>query len=55
VAARWHARPEKPVCNKCLHPAVPVYGMTSMQNWWLEKSGLSLEELLEIGRDLGWC
>jgi hypothetical protein len=25
------------------------------RRWWLEQSGLTLEELREIGRMLGWC
>jgi hypothetical protein len=26
-----------------------------LRRWWLEESGLSLDELLEIGRMIGWC
>jgi hypothetical protein len=29
--------------------------MEKMRRWWLEESGLTLDELLEIGRMLGWC
>jgi hypothetical protein len=29
--------------------------MRKLREWWLFESGLSLDELLEIGRMLGWC
>jgi hypothetical protein len=56
VAARWQGRRERPVCDGCLHPPVAANRQAApYRRWWLEQSGLTLEELREIGRMLGWC
>jgi hypothetical protein len=54
--ARMHrARGEDPVCRRCRHPAKPVdqKALERYRRWWLAR--FSLDELLELGRDLGWC
>jgi hypothetical protein len=55
VAARQ--RGEEPVCRPCRQTEKPVdeQAMEKMRRWWLEESGLTLDEVLEIGRLLGWC
>jgi hypothetical protein len=49
------ARGEDPVCRRCRHPAKPVdqKALERYRRWWLAR--FSLDELLELGRDLGWC
>jgi hypothetical protein len=46
----WHSRGLDPVCAECRHPSKPVDAQTRvrMRRWWVEESGLSLEELREI-------
>jgi hypothetical protein len=49
-------RGEAPICSFCRRTRKPPdpATMERMKRWWLEKSGLSLDELLEIGREIGW-
>jgi hypothetical protein len=54
-AARQRGR--EPVCSPCRQTEKPIdeAEMEKLRRWWLEESGLTLDELLEIGRMLGWC
>jgi hypothetical protein len=47
-------RGQEPVCAECRNPAKPPdeETMERMRRWWLER--YSLEELLELGREIGW-
>ena len=53
-ARAWRQRGETPVCARCRHPAKPPDKLAAerMRRWWLERH--SIEELLELGRMLGW-
>jgi hypothetical protein len=50
-------RGQEPICGDCRHPRKPVDEATirKLREWWLFESGLSLDELLEIGELIGWC
>jgi hypothetical protein len=49
------ARGEEPICRLCRRTAKPPDEATieRMRRWWLAR--YSLDELLELGRDIGWC
>jgi hypothetical protein len=42
----------EPVCRECRNPPKPPdpATMEKMRRWWLEDSGLSLEEVQELAR-----
>jgi hypothetical protein len=48
-------RGTQPLCELCRRPEKPVdeATMERMRQWWLER--YSLDEILEIGRLIGWC
>lgn len=48
------ARSEEPICRGCRRKAKPIdeAALERMRHWWLER--YSMDELLEIGRELGW-
>jgi hypothetical protein len=49
------ARGEEPTCRICRRTAKPPDEAASekLRRWWLER--YSLEELVELGREIGWC
>jgi hypothetical protein len=51
----WQSRGQEPVCGLCRRKPKPVDGaqLERMKLWWLEP--YSLDELVEIGRLIGWC
>jgi hypothetical protein len=46
---------QEPVCAPCRYVEKPIDEATleRMRRWWLSK--YSIDELLEIGRMIGWC
>jgi hypothetical protein len=48
-------RRQSPICAECRNPSKPVdeATMERMRRWWLAR--YSIEELLELGREIGWC
>jgi hypothetical protein len=48
-------RGETPVCALCRRTPKPVdeATMRKLREWWLDR--YSLDELLELGREIGWC
>jgi hypothetical protein len=54
-ARAWRSRGEEPVCARCRHPAKPPdpAELERYKRWWLAR--YSIEELLELGREIGWC
>jgi hypothetical protein len=48
-------RGQEPVCAFCRRSPKPVDEATAerMRRWWLER--YSIDELLELGRLVGWC
>jgi hypothetical protein len=54
-APAWRTRGQEPICSRCGYPAKPPdpAEVERYQRWWLER--YTVEELLEIGREIGWC
>jgi hypothetical protein len=50
----WRQRGQEPVCGDCRHaPKEDPVLVERYKAWWLER--YSLEELLKLGREIGWC
>jgi hypothetical protein len=48
-------RGQEPVCRPCRHtPKPPTEAqLERYRRWWLDR--YSIDELLELGREIGWC
>jgi hypothetical protein len=51
----WRQRGEEPICALCRRKPQPVDPATAarLRKWWTDR--YELDELLEIGRLIGWC
>ena len=54
VARGWRSRGEEPVCRMCRRLAKPPDPLEQarMRKWWTDR--YSVDELLELGREIGW-